>query len=191
MEFNDQQKELIEKYRDINTDHDWWDYTYSDFAERMVEKGIDPDDFAFSGFWSQGDGASFCGRINMAQFLKVHDLEAEYPAATFFALRDEVSAKLVRKGNYYSHANTVSLNLTDDILNEYDDDDVRCAVYEAMAQEYVHGESDLEEKVLEICHGYMNDLYRNLHEEYEYLSSDEAVWETIEANDLHKEEEAA
>ena len=187
MDFTDEQQELIEKYRDINTDHDWWQYTYEDWTERLIEKGIDPDDFAFSGFWSQGDGASFCGRINMAQFLKAHDLENKYPAATFFALGNEISGKLVRKGNHYSHEHTVSLTMYDDVLNVFDEDDIRAHVYEAMAQEYAHGESDLEETIIEICRGYMKKLYRELEEEYEHLSSDQAVWETIEANELHLE----
>jgi hypothetical protein len=191
MEFNDQHKELIEKYRDINTDHDWWDSTYEYWTEKLIEKGIEPDDFAFSGFWSQGDGASFCGLINIVQFLKAHDLEAEYPAATFFAPTGEISGKLHRSSHHYSHENTVQLTVYDDITNVFDEDDIRCDVYEAMANEFNYSALEFEEKVLEICRGYMRELYRDLEKEYEYLSSDEAVWETIEANDLHKEETAA
>ena len=45
-----------------------------------------------------------------------------------------------------------------------------------------------EEAVIEQWRSYMQDLYRKLEEEYDYLVSDEAVWEAIEANEL---EEAA
>ena len=38
MEIN---QELVEKYRDINVDHDWWDFTYEDFKNDMREKGIE------------------------------------------------------------------------------------------------------------------------------------------------------
>lgn len=185
-DIDDQQRsELIEKYRDINTDHDWWDCTYEDYALMLVEKGISATDFAFSGFYSQGDGASFCGKINMAQFLKAHDLEAKYPATTFFALRREVSANLYRKSSHYSHEATVNVNFGDDIYNEYDDDDLRSEVYEAMSDQYLYDEEDLDDDVLNICRSYMQDLYSKLREEYEYLTADEVVWETIVANDLH------
>jgi hypothetical protein len=49
--------------------------------------------------------------------------------------------------------------------------------------------------VIEQWRTYMQDLYRKLEEEYDHLTSDEAVWETIEANELYDwedyEDEAA
>ena len=44
--------------------------------------------------------------------------------------------------------------------------------------------NNLEEDVNNICRGYMQDLYSKLREEYEHLTSDEAVWETIEGDEL-------
>lgn len=190
MDFTAEQKELIEKYRDINTDHNWWDHVYQAKVEELVEKGIEADDFAFSGFWSQGDGASFCGRINLATFLKAHDLEQKYPATTFFALQDEVSAKLHRQGTRYSHENTVDVYFYDDIRNTFDEEDLRDVVYETMSKQYLEDEEDLDDDVINICRGYMRELYRELETEYEYLTSDQVVWETIEANELHEVEVA-
>lgn len=188
MDFTDEQRELIEKHRDINVEHiNWWDSTFDYFAEEMLLKGIDPDDFAFSGFWSQGDGASFCGRIDMALFMKAHNLEQEYQAAYFFAVEDEISAKLYRQGTRYSHENTVDIQIYDDIMNHYEDDDLRCSVHSIMEHEYCDNLADFEEAVIKICRGHMRDLYKSLEKEYEYLTSDEAVWETIEANELHLE----
>lgn len=183
---DDQQRsELIEKYRDINVDHDWWECLYEDYALMLEEKGISATDFAFSGFYSQGDGASFIGKINLATFLKVHELEAKYPATTFFATRGEVSANLYRRSHHYSHENTVNINFNDDIYNDQDEDDIRYTVYEEMSDQYLSDEEDLDDDVLNICRSYMRDLYRQLRDEYEYLTSDEVVWETIVANDLH------
>jgi hypothetical protein len=39
----------------------------------------------------------------------------------------------------------------------------------------------------EILKGYMQELYSRLRKEYEYLTSKEAIWETIVANELHLE----
>jgi hypothetical protein len=62
LEYNKKVAEkIIEKYRDINTDFDWYNYTIEEFVGEMESKGldIDPKNVKFSGFWSQGDGASF------------------------------------------------------------------------------------------------------------------------------------
>ena len=49
--------------------------------------------------------------------------------------------------------------------------------------------SSQREQLLE-THRYIN-VEHDLEREYDYLTSDEAVWETIEANELDQVEEAA
>lgn len=187
MELTDEQKELIEKHRDINTNYDWWEYTYEYWAEKLIEKGIEPDDFRFSGFYSQGDGASFAGKLNLLQFLKAHNLTMEYPAATFFA-DDYLGARLFRSASHYSHEHTVNISTNFGDYNDYDEDDLRYEVYNTMRDELNDETPELEETLIDICRGYMRALYSDLRDEYEYLTSDEAVWETIVANDLQNEE---
>jgi hypothetical protein len=69
--------------------------------------------------------------------------------------------------------------------NNYTEDDLRHATYDTL-YEILQGDwKELEEDILKISRGYMKDLYRQLQEGYEALTSDEAVWETIVANDLH------
>lgn len=60
-EFTPHQLSLIEQYRDCNADHDWYSYTYDYFIEQLGSLGLDlfKSNIQFSGFWSQGDGASF------------------------------------------------------------------------------------------------------------------------------------
>jgi hypothetical protein len=139
----------------------------------------------FSGFYSQGDGACFIGRIDMAQFLKVHQLEQKYMAATFFAGQGELWATLDQGSSRYYHEQTVSASLVADSYNNYEEDSTRYQVYETMQKVLDDEWKDLEDDVNNICRGYMQDLYRKLRDEHEYLTSDEAVWETIEANELH------
>ncbi len=183
MELTDEHKALIEKHRDINTSFDWWDDIYEMWAEKLIEKGIEPKDFAFSGFWSQGDGASFLGHINLLEFLKAHNLTMDYPAATFFA-NDYLTASLVRGSSRYSHEHTVNISLDYVFYNGYDEDDLRYDVYETMNEELNDEWARLEETLIDICRGYMRALYSDLRNEYEYLTSDEAVYETLEVNDL-------
>lgn len=187
MIFTYEQKELIEKHRDINVGHEWWDSVYDMWAEKLIEKGIEPNEFRFTGFYSQGDGASFEGNLNLLQFLKAHNLTTEYPAATFFA-DDQLHACLFRGFNRYCHEHTIEISTTFDEYNDYAEDDLRHEVYNTMRDELNDETPDLEETLIDICRGYMRALYSDLRTEYEYLTSDEAVWETIVANDLHNEE---
>ena len=182
MELTDEHKALIEKHREINLNYEWWDDVYEMWAEKLIEKGIEPKDFAFSGFWSQGDGASFLGHINLLEFLKAHNLTTEYPAATFFA--DDITASLFKISSRYCHEHTVDISLDYICYNGYDEADLRYEVYETMKEELDDEWPDLEQTLIDTCRGYMRALYSDLQKEYEYLTSDEAVYETLEANDL-------
>lgn len=177
--------ELIDKHWDINVDHDWWEYTYDEFKIEMQTKGITVDDMNFTGFYSQGDGASFTGRIDMIQFLKVHELEQQFMGATFFAGEGELYADIKRGSSRYYHEDSVNINLEADTYNNYEDDSIRYEVYDTMETVLNSEWKDLEEQVSDICKGYMQDLYSKLRDEYEALTSREAIWETIVLNELH------
>jgi hypothetical protein len=62
--------------------------------------------------------------------------------------------------------------------------DFHLDVVEAWQRELDIEMADFEKDVTEQWRSYMDDLYRNLEKEYDYLTSDEAVWDTIEANEL-------
>ena len=185
VEFDTQQKELVEKYREINVDHnDWHDYIWEDFVIEMIKKGINAKEMYYSGFWSQGDGASFIGEIDMSVFLKAHDLEHQYQGAVHFASIDELPARLVRSGRF-PHEGSITLDMYCDGWNNYEEDDIRHATYDALYEILQDEWKELEKDVLKICQRYMQNLYRKLEEGYEALTSDETVWDTIVANDLH------
>jgi len=178
-------RELLDKYREINVDHgDWHDYIWEEFILEMRKKGINADDMNYQGFYSQGNGASFTGKIDMSAFLKVHGLEEHFMGATHFASTDELPARLVRSGRF-PHEGSIELDMDCDGWNNYNEDDLRHATYDTLYAILQDEWKDLEEDILNICRGYMKDLYRQLQEGYEALTSDEAVWDTIVANDLH------
>ena len=181
--------ELIDKYWDINVDHDWYQYTYDEFKIEMQTKGITVDDMNFTGFHSQGDGASFTGRIDMCQFLKVHGLEEHYMGAVFFAGQGELYADIRRGSSRYCHEHSVEATLIEDTYNNFDDE-TRFEIYTRMEEVLNDEWQELEEEVNKICRGYMQDLYRQLRDEYEALTTKEAIWETIVANELNLTEAA-
>jgi len=179
-------EELIDKYWDINVSHnDWYDYVWGEFILEMIKKGIDANEMNYSGFCSQGDGASFTGKIDMSVFLKAHDLEHKYQGAVHFASIDELPARLVRSGRY-PHEGSITLDMDCEGWNNYNEDDIRYATYDTLYGILQDEWKELEEDVLKICQGYMQDLYRRLEAEYEFLTSKEAIWDTIVANELHE-----
>jgi hypothetical protein len=182
-------QDLVERYRHINIEHhNWWDYTYEDFASEMRENyGVNVKNINFSGFWSQGDGASFeTEYMDVWEVLGRLGRQDKYPAWGL----GEHSFQVTRYRSLYCHSNTMqgSVDMRCDC-----GDEARDVVYAAVADEYCAIRSrqvaDVEKELLDFFRDKADELYRQLEEEYEYLTSDEAVWETIEANGLNEEDE--
>lgn len=176
-------------YRDGGFDYDWYDAVYEDFqriadilgirlktrATRLIGGCTREDPWIwFSGFWSQGDGASWEGsysyrksavadlRAYALQDQTLHRIAETLQAAqrrNFYQLRAEVS----HRGTQY-HAFTVAASETRD---------------SSAAAEVI---GDAEAVVTEALRDLANWLYRQLEQEYDHLTSDEAVDETLVAN---------
>ena len=191
---------LIERHRDINTDYDWWESTYDDFQTSMKQIGVEVDELYFRGFWSQGDGACFDGAVReWHKFLPAVDPDYNNPvliahASAFFSF----SCK--RNGHYYyyherSVAYDADLPLPESSIDmdfaeqysPYPVDDLRTAAWLAILNRFTS--STLEKHFREVFTGHMQNLYDRLETDYEHLTSDEVVWETIVANDMHLDEE--
>ena len=176
--------ELIEEYRDINVDNDWWwEWVYADFKSEMGNVGVEIDDISFRGFWSQGDHATFSCSMSsgVARFMEAHGLHLHYNAIFKLAEQGGVSiSKALRK---YSEVEVESWEHYD----ACEDEDMN-AFYQKQYEEEVEAMyTEFDKDVIKILEGYENDLYRQLEREYESLTSDELVWETIQGNELDDE----
>jgi hypothetical protein len=182
---------ILDEHRDWNVEHiDWWDSVYEGFKEDMLKVGIWVEDMYFSGFSSQGDGACFEGRVqDWALFLP----SAGYTSA---ALIDHASMhfyfKVEHSGHYY-HENCTSFS-SDMMLPEGQEDEEfleRCSPHEEdslleavwMIELNKFNENTLHEEFEEVFKNHMRDLYKQLEAEHDYLTSDEAVLDSLEAND--------
>lgn len=187
--------EVMERYRDINVDHDWWDCTYDYWKSRLARMGVEVDEINFSGFWSQGDGASFTGVVrskDMKRFMRIHGLRERYRPLYTILGQVDVWVNITRSSSFYSHSNTVSISVDgDDPTSWIDDDtdDLREAMLLELYEQAMLWWPDLETDCAEILRGYMDDIYHDLEEEHDYLTSDEAVREAIIANELYDPEE--
>jgi hypothetical protein len=198
-------EDFIDKHRDINVDYEWWDSTYDDFKRVCEILGIELDarEPCFSGFWSQGDGASWTGKYR-AQGLGYAGLErlATYDQApakirehapedeTLHSIADElcllgriyhpVYAKVERPyGGNYVHSNTMHVTEW-----EYYDEEIG---FEGVDTEIAH---HIEETLIAQFRALAGWLYGKLEDEHDYLTSDEAVIETLEANEIEEDEDA-
>ena len=169
----------IEKHRDTNVFYGWWTFTFEQFPEEHDCLGLDISDIQFSGFWSQGDGASFEYSTTAEDWQR---WLSEQPNT----LRNKAVAKTMlvtvtgsRKSYpHYVHENMIVPDYELDETGEVDmsDYDNIWEYAETLASDYME---DVHERARDL----MRQLYRMLEEEYNYLTSDEAVVETLEAND--------
>jgi hypothetical protein len=192
---------FLDEHRDINVHHEWWDSVYDDFNEICKILGIELNERepCFSGFWSQGDGASWAGRYR-AQGLNYPGLAPLYtydlaPAKIREYAGDEklhemadrlcllariygpVYAKVGRSSNHYVHDSTMQIDEW-----EFYDDERNEDVPPEIAEH-------IETELLDVFRDLAGWLYATLEREYDHLTSDEAVADTLEANEIEEEKE--
>lgn len=190
---------LIERHRGINTHHDWWESTYDDFQTAMRQIGVEVDEMYFRGFWSQGDGACFDGAVReWHKFLPSVDPDYNNSVLIAHAQRN-FSFSCKRNGHYYYyHERSVwydadlplpESSIDMDFAEQYSPyplDDLRTMAWLAVLNHFT--DTDLERDFRDVFTCNMQDLYDRLETDYDHLTSDEAVWDTIVANDMHLEE---
>jgi hypothetical protein len=182
--------ELIDKYRDINVDHDWWVHVTEQFTEDMLDNGIEVERTYFSGFWSQGDGACFDGNFTgpegVKTFMDKHFKSDEYPTIRrLLSLGGSVILNVRHSGRYY-HENSIRSSLGMDKVSDflYLPTDFHHHIAQTLDDMLDNEASDFEDDCVKHFQTYMRELYKLLEAEYDHQTSDEAVWESIVANEL-------
>lgn len=185
-----QRTALLEKYRCINVEYTkWWDCVESDFIEDMKQVGIHVGKTYFSGFWSQGDGACFDGCLdNALTYLNHHHVDQFPMLRKLIEVGGSVWATSEHRGRYY-HSSSVSINAECEAFWQrvHPKSELQEAVIQRWDDMIDREIVDFEAALAEQWRAYMDDLYRRLEEEYDYLTSDDAVWDTLEANELIEE----
>jgi hypothetical protein len=184
---------IIEKNRGIGVEFDdWYDYIFDEFIKAREAEGIDIEykDIMFSGFWSQGDGASFTGSVKwkfiedcikrhrksvpkIAKFIRYHKKACtENPPLV---------GNVHRTSSHYSHENTVSFELEfDSYCQDYS---VFRDIPDSPDTNYKYELEAIEKIISDELKDMMRTLYRELEKSYDYLTRDEAVEETLMANE--------
>lgn len=155
-----------------------WRAEYEPFTTAAPILGItlDDDGIMYSGFWSQGDGASFTGsyeyRPDALSAIKAEfgtDETLHGIAADLDALKADQGRFLVTRpwGSHYSHSNTMDV--------DFDWDYAEDGKPEPSAETV--------EALRAILRRFADWIYDELEEQYEYAVSDESAADAIEANE--------
>jgi len=183
----------IDLNRDRNTEYDdWWQPIIEGFVEEMEEIGMTNVECEFSGFYSQGDGASFTGEVNdNDKFLKSVGINLFYPELIGLGNRlsnkietvvneisENIRITIERYNSRHYHYNTISANV--EIIG---DDDIEFDLGLDKIMEI--SVSDICEKIEPIITDWAREkskeLYRNLENSYEELRSDETISSDLES----------
>lgn len=96
------QKKALDIFRYFNVDDDFWrECLLEKIKENLQNKGYKNPEINYSGFYSQGDGASFTS--------KTVDLSPWFKAPKFAPLAsiENLTASIDRVSNYHVHKNTI------------------------------------------------------------------------------------
>ena len=189
-ELSDAAKEAARAwYRESCLDYEWYDFVYEDFQTICGILGVtlrtspvrlygggtrDKPHLWWTGFWSQGDGASFQGSYShakgAARAIRAHapkDDELHRIADVLQAVQRrnfwQLHSTIKQRGRYY-HEHTMTIDVERD------------------SSTWQPPTDDAEDAVIEAMRDLARWLYRQLRAEYEHLTSDEAIDETVTAN---------
>lgn len=200
--------DILDQYRYINVDDtQWYEPVFENFRYHVKEKhcvDIEPNSLRFE-LHSQGSGASceyFVEYGNMLKFMVVNNLTTEYKninsllSASLTCRHLDITSN--RLGSRYSAINKSvraelrGIDALSDLLLHLEDDEdmVRHAVFDNLFMGMLDEEKNFLYDVDTLMWDLMDDLHGELDAEYEWLTSDEAVWDTILANGLTDEEAA-
>jgi hypothetical protein len=205
--FTEMEQKCIEKYRDCNVDYEGWcEFTIEDFITQVAKIGlrVSMDDVQFSGFCSQGDGASFtlqsgaslmdmltASRAALSEEARdggpladmVYGIAEEHEKTwslvalcpDYIDALSEIYVRTRRTSHHYSHSRTVTawLDREDQLAGDEGHDAFNTLI--GAFCDTVDG----------MIEGLADQLYKDLEAEHNYLCSDEAVWDTIEANEWY------
>jgi len=173
------QKEY-DSWREYATDYEWWDCIEENFKSEHAAKGINVTRIFFNGLYVQGSHAGFTGDVNLAPFMKHNELDEEYPAL-YQACTDDGSYVVVQEHGRYGMAFDWRANFDVAPAGVFKDLDEE--TYQALVMEQ-EADARIEDHIREVCNDLAYDLFRDLEQEYEHLTSEESFIESCDVNEV-------
>ena len=176
---------------------DWYEEIYARAKEDAPARGFSINEIQFNGFSSQGDGATWTGYVDLADFIEYHNDPDAKDFAQYVVLRElirdgwcEEKVNINRHAFIYSHSGTMVTEGLDDRIDYADDDSVmdRGILEGANVKELAnsidtdHLFNDLDGWVLSRARAYADGIYTQLKEEYEAYTSEEYFIDLCDIN---------
>ena len=195
-QFNELSDKAKDKVRDWFSQDVDLEYVIDDFKEDMKALDIHVEDIQYRLAYSQGDGASWTGSMELIPFLE--RLKPEHPLFTRGVVLAELTrdgwvaekAQVSRNGFWYNHSGTMSLDGLGVSSFEGSDTISHGIMQGASVSELFDvalGDSgswdDVHEALLEEAKSHADGLYKKLLEAYEWEISDEHIAECAEINE--------
>jgi len=159
--------------------------TIEQFVEDIKKEGweLDTDDVQYSGFWSQGDGASFDAKLDVYDYLNFHCLTDKFPLITKLTTDGPYvwgKTETNSYSNHYCHERTRYFQIDGESEDTWiSDGGITEDQLPAVRAEMEALEKDIEARRLDLC----QKLYRDLESEYDSLMSDESITDFIISNE--------
>lgn len=171
-ELSDKAKsKVLEDFRYINVEYwEWYHDVYDQWSEKLTENGFIDIDISFSGFSSQGDGASFTAkRIDVREWCKKNKKLKKYAKFLSGEAKGDYEMEfwVERTDSHYSHYNTCDVKADYHTINK----DMNAE----QEKEYYALIDEIEEHREELS----KELYKDLENEYDYHTSDDAVRDSV------------
>jgi len=179
------QQHALDSNRDYDTEifSDIIDLEY--YREKLAEIGFTDAEIQYSGFFSQGDGASFTSDVDLHKIVSylIYNSTGYADTVKFYKLLVlhekqciDLSLWVERGAPHYVHENTCNTHLE---VNLYQEN------RSGASEDWFNDTADmLKEAVEDIRHEVCQSIYYALRKEYEYMQSDEYLRDTFEANDM-------
>ena len=205
-ELSDKAKERARNnYCEHWMDHEWWDCTYDMMKEEGEHKhGFNIKDIRFSGFWSQGDGASWAGAVNVKDWIMSKPTTyQEHPTTQIvLALIDEGwidNIVLVTFGTWH-YCHEYNMSIGDISCTEpISDEEMQFGMFKgAQVGELIKivdapqgALYDMSKEIEEDCRAFARTIYRELEADYYSQTTEEAIAEMYAINDVWFDETGA
>lgn len=175
--------EVIEKYRQTQVEYDWWDFIYQDATVMGALIGIEIDQIQFTGFCSQGDGACFTGRYSHKPgAVKAITAACGSQDLTLIQIAEDLTLLQTTWALEHGFTFEVTIHTTTSrsyhsgvMQTGYDDDDDQYVSRAAV---------EMDSKIEKLMRRFADWIYRQLEQEYEHLTSDESIMESLESAGL-------
>lgn len=176
------------KWTEYALDYDWWDYTEERLKETLAPAGVRHIKLHFSLSYSQSDYATFEGQINVAEWMDVTKggeltYAEKYPALRL-AMEDYGDYASVTT---YNRSCGARVNLDGGCIGNTYAAGIFAGLEPEAWDELVEEQYDsagLEQALQDYVDDISRQLYRDLRDEYEHLTSEESFIESCECNDV-------